>query len=438
MSLFRNAISLLATSAVTVPIALASGIILARYLGPDDYGHYRVAVAALAVIVVFARLGWPSAAIFRIRRVGTPVPVVATSSLLVAVAMASLIVPVCWLLRERISTDLLQGAPPLVFMLVVFTVPFSILGLYFSSIARGIDRFDVQNWYRIALAVGQLCAATGILVIWERGLVEMLVGLLVVYALAGTGLTLAVIRHTGLRPLPDFGETLSTLRFGIRAWAYSLVGNLHERVDVFMLAYLLKDSSQVAYYAIAASIIGYLKMIPESIAVAALPELSSATADQSGELAARVVRHALLWIVLSIIAAAPTIPFLIPVVYGDAYATAVSPFLILLPSVGFLTCYRILVRYFLSIERQEINTVSQLFSTSLNVGLNFWLIPQLGVRGAALASVISYATEALILFTLFLWATRLPASAVLVFRRRDLDPYLTRVVPLLRKISPRR
>ncbi len=433
MGLVRNAASLLLTKVAGIPVALASSIILARYLNVSDRGVLGVAIALGTSLVILSQLGWPSAAIYRLRRVGSEPAQVSSAALLTIGLVSALTIVVCLALEPRLMQWLLSQASSRVLYLVLAMVPFQLMGLYFSAIARGLDRFPLQNWYALLNNTGRLGALAWVLVIGRGAVVEVLIAVLLVQAATALGLAISVIRHTGLRLRPDVSESTQTLRFGLKTWVHTLAGNIHERVDVFMLAFFLQDPAQVAFYVIAVGVLEYLKLVPESIAVAMLPNLAELEEERAGALAASSIRHALVWVMLSVLIAAPTAPLLIPLLYGNDYGASIVPFLILLPGMAFLTLYRLLARYFLTVNRQGVNITVQVLSTILNIGLNVWLIPRYGILGAAAASLASYSLEGLALSVIFLRSVRRGAREAFLFQRSDFAPYRVRLEPALRR-----
>jgi O-antigen/teichoic acid export membrane protein len=124
----------------------------------------------------------------------------------------------------------------------------------------------------------------------------------------------------------------------------------------------------------------------------------------------------MLWVVLFSLGLGAIVPFLVPLLYGEAYSAALPAFYILLPAMGLLTVYRVVARYFISRGRQRLNIVTQLIALVVNVGLNFVLMPRYGIEGAAVSSLISYGLEAVIIAVVFLRETGGGARALLLFR----------------------
>jgi O-antigen/teichoic acid export membrane protein len=72
MGLVRNVAAVLLTTAASIPLGMITGVILARRLSVADRGEYALLVTFSALICVFSQLGWPEAAIHRVRRHRVP------------------------------------------------------------------------------------------------------------------------------------------------------------------------------------------------------------------------------------------------------------------------------------------------------------------------------------------------------------------------------
>jgi O-antigen/teichoic acid export membrane protein len=435
MSLVRNAASILATHSATIPINLLTGIVLARYLSLENRGLLAIAVSIGVIALVISQVGWPSAAIYQIRRERSDPALVAATGILAVVVFSGLVICVCFLLRQQLTDWLLGGAPLLVLYLALAAVPFQLLGNVFSGIARGVDRFAMQNGYRFSISAGRLGALSLVLILAGGQLVEALEASLAVHAVAAIGLVLWVTRLTGIRPRPERAEFFSTLRFGSKAWTHAVASNLHEHVDLFMLAYLLQDSSEVALYAIAAGIVAYLYLFPETIAISALPQIAGLERPDASRLAAATLRNTVPWVLLSVLLAAPSAPYLIPWVYGSAYGGSVAPFLVLILAVPLRTLYLILGRYFVAVNRQRVNISLVGLSMLLNVVLNLLLIPRYGLLGAALASVISHSVEGVAIGAIFIATTKRGFRETLLPDRGDLESYREHLHRALRRLQ---
>ena len=93
---------------------------------------------------------------------------------------------------------------------------------------------------------------------------------------------------------------------------------------------------------------------------------------------------------------------------------------------GLLTVFRVPTRYFTASARQEVTIAAYGASATINILLNFLLIPRYGALGAALATLSSYTLESVAITLLFVRNSRQRISDLLIFRRADIEPYRRR------------
>jgi O-antigen/teichoic acid export membrane protein len=346
----------------------------------------------------------------------------------------------CIPLESPISARFLDGAPPRIFYLALAIAPFILGRVLFSSIARALDRFALQNGVLLATNLGRLAAMAIVLVAWGGALEEALAAFLLVQAAGTLYLVGSVLRTTGVRLRVELREVQATLRFGVRSYIGRTAGQLHPRWSVFLIAYFLADPSELAFFAIAASVTRMLRMLPEALGGALFPQLAGLEERQVAALAARACRHGLLWVGGSLVAAGAIGPFAIPLLYGEPYAASTVPFLVLLPGVWLYAMQRVFANYFSALGHLSPVIRSQVLATVLCVVLNVWLIPLMGILGAALATLVSYGAGVLDLTWSFLVHSKCGLLETFVFRWEDLDPYrrrLERLRPLLRRLGAR-
>jgi O-antigen/teichoic acid export membrane protein len=239
-----------------------------------------------------------------------------------------------------------------------------------------------------------------------------------------------VIRATGLRFSFGPRELQQSFRFGLKTHAMTLMGRVHERVDLFLLAYLLADPTQIAFFAIAKGGIQIVQLLPNSLGKVAYPQLAGLERDDAARFACQLVRQGLLFMVPASLALFLAAPLLLPFVYGEPYAASTVPFVLMLPGVVLLGLDRVLSRYFTGTNQQRPNIVTRAVSLAVNVGLNLLWIPSWGIAGAAAAALVSYVVDALLLVAVFVRMTDCGLADLFVLRRGDLEPYLRRLQKL--------
>ncbi len=312
-------------------------------------------------------------------------------------------------------------------------VPADLFGMALVAIARGMDRFDIANRYRIVVAcltllgVGSLCAVGPV------GLEVFLAATLTARVL---GTALAAIELSSSLSLEPFApaELAAQLRYGLLTYWQTVADRVHEQIDVFMLAAILGPSPEVGVYAVAVSIVDRLRVIPDAIASALFPHLAGLQPVEAGPTAALATRHSFAGVVATCIAIALAAPPLLTVLYGEAFERALTPLLLLIPAMAFLTLYFVLARYFMAIARQEVSGITQLISIVLNLSLNVALIPRLGAVGAAMASLASYTLEGCISLWMFSRISKQSVVAAVLLTARDVAALKQRVRDGLRRL----
>ncbi|HIP96355.1 MAG TPA: hypothetical protein EYH32_03970, partial [Anaerolineae bacterium] len=115
---------------------------------------------------------------------------------------------------------------------------------------------------------------------------------------------------------------------------------------------------------------------------------------------------------------------LVPFLYGTAYSGAIRPMLILLPGAVVITVYKVVVRDFISRDRQKVPILTAVLGLAVNVVLNLVLIPKLGTAGSALAATLSYSITTGVLVLAFIAESGLGLREVALVRRSDLTPHV--------------
>ncbi len=423
MSFVRNAAGVLATRVGNIAVGVAASVVLARWLSVEDRGLYAVATTFAGVALLLGLMGWHDAAIYRVRRARAEVSRVAGAALIAAFTISAVGIAICFVAEPFITERFLDDAPSTVFLLAVGLFPVQLLGAYFAAIARAIDRFDLFNYYRIGTELLVLAGLVGTLVVAGGGLLAALATAVAARGAATLVFVAIILSKTGLTLRAGRAELGAHLRFGMKSYAQGIVGELHERVDVFAIAFVTGDPTLVAFYTIAAVVVGRLKTVPEAVGSALYPELAGLPPKEAASFVARVSRQSFAVVVAMVVGLQLVAGWLIPLLYGEAYAVAVEPMRILLFGMAVHTIYRVVARWFTAVDRQRANIITQAISAPLNLVLDLWWIPILGVAGAAWASTVSYFVEAALILVIFRQTTGIKINALIIPRREDLEAW---------------
>ncbi len=392
-----NIASNLVNQVLRIVVGFATSVIAARVLGPAGMGYVAYAILFFTLIGDFGHLGLNNSTMYFMKRGGVP------SGHLFSVNLTSL-----GLLFGVIASLLLflRGTG---LVLTSYSWPYILGGLLFV----GSDLFftSLHSWYvgderiresnRKIIAVFLLKSAL-IVILWLSGALTPLrffgvavLGMLLNAVLLGFGV------GQSYAPVLDKGLLKAEFAYGGLLWLGAVFAWLHLRADQFMIRQML-DVSALGVYSVAVTLAELLFLVPVSVSSALLGKLYNT--QESGAARSILARTLKLTFYICSALALVGIPLslLIPVIYGEAYAGAVSSVMVLLGGAVFASLARVGMQYYFTLGRPKVHLYSTLATLIVNVALNFLLIPRLGIFGAAVASSISYLTYGLFYLALFL------------------------------------
>jgi O-antigen/teichoic acid export membrane protein len=420
-SFTRNASSTALTQVARTFLGLGLAVILARWLSEADRGIYAV-VATLAFFGdQLSQLGMRMTVIYRMSQPGVARARAVGAALELTFGAFALLAVIALLFVDPLRERLLLGADPVLVYVALVIAGADLFSGFGDAVARGMNRFDLHNADVIAIASLTLVVTWLSLVVLQIGLL----GTLLATAAARVGLLLLfgalTLRRSGAALSFDRQELGESLRFGAKGHLQVLLGRLHERVDVMLMAMLHVEPAQIAVYAVAVSVIDRLRVVPDSVSTALLPRLATMAPAQRGADTARVARGLAFWVSVSGLGLACVAPFLMPLVFGAPYAASALPLLVLLPATLMLAVRTTLSVYFVAVGRPGFNLRAQAAAVAVNVAVNLWAIPRFGILGAAFASVLSYSVEAGAALLAFKLSSGCSLRETLVVGRADVE-----------------
>jgi O-antigen/teichoic acid export membrane protein len=141
---------------------------------------------------------------------------------------------------------------------------------------------------------------------------------------------------------------------------------------------------------------------------------ADAMRDDDGKAARLIAKTAGKGLVYTALAAAPVAvaaPFVIPLVFGDAFKKAALPLALLMPGAVIYAPVSILVVY-LSVRRGRpgLSLAVSVVAMIVTAAFAIVLVPRLGGSGAAIASSAGYAGGAVLSWLFFARLARIPAG----------------------------
>ena len=297
---------------------------------------------------------------------------------------------------------------------------------------QGCGRFRPYSYVQASLPWGYAAALAVVDLTAGLTIVRALAIWTAVEAVAGVTLLSAGASETGWSR-PDMGVLRDSVRFGTRAWIGSLSQLLNARTDQIITG-IISTGAVLGVYAVAVNASEVLYYLPSAVVTALLPAVAAAEPATRLERTLRVYRAILLLTLALIVVAAALGPLLLPLVFGDAYRSAVVPFLLLLPSaIGFATMSVFTGSSLASLAPGR-SSLGPLAALVCQTTLDFLLIPRAGASGASIAASVALFVGGAV--ALFLYRSRFPfAWALLRPRPSDLKTIRSLARRLLRRTA---
>jgi O-antigen/teichoic acid export membrane protein len=406
----------IAGKGITLAIGLASLAIVTRYLGPDDYGRYTLALTYIQLFAVLADVGLFTIVVREISRnperterlVGNTI-VLRLLLAVVAIAVAALVSLVLPYDRDTRLAILLAGLPLL----------FGMLNTSFVAVLQArlrMQRAVVGDVVGRAVAL----AALGIVVALDLGFFAVL-GTAAAGALATALVTVLLTRRlVPLRPRIEPHVWRRLLVMALPLGIALAVNELYFRADTLIIS-VYKPYDQVGLYTLAYRIVELTLVFGTVFLTTTFPLLSQAVADDPPR-ARRTIRLSTeLFVALGIPLVAGGLvlaPEIIELAAGDDFDDAAAPLRILLAS-GALAWVNGVFGYALIAKDRQLSALwLNVSALVFNVALNLALVPDYGI---VVAAVVTVCSEVLIL----------GGSYVLMRRYYDFFPLPRTLVPAL-------
>jgi O-antigen/teichoic acid export membrane protein len=408
---------------VLIPLGVVNAVIIARWLGPASQGTFAAVGAYVATAGMLGSLGLAQASSRLVAAEPRLSSVLAANARITGAATG--LVAVVALLGLRLALpEAFAGIPLPLLAVAGLALPFSLIGAHLQALLLGMRQVRanavVESFDRIVYFLSSVTA----LVLFRGDVLWLLVALTIVAAFRA----LLCDRLLGLPWVrPDLGLLRRSGVVSLRAYAASLLAFLVLRSDLMLVqAYL--GSASTGVYSIAVQFADLLLVLPVAIGALLFPRVAATPSSESAAFTAMVCRHGVLAVTAACAAAGATIAWVIPWMYGDAFAGAVLCLWILLPGVWCMAAQAILANDLAGRDYPAFLPWMWLVLLVVNVGLNLVLLPSMGIAGAALSSTIAYALS-LVLVARH-WLRRfpsIPGRRLFLLDRAEIASFATRI-----------
>jgi len=382
----------LAGKAALLAMGAASLAMLTRYLGPERYGQFTLALMYMQLFSVLADVGLFTTVVREISRDPSRTDELAGNALTLRLALAVTMIALAS------ATSLLLPYEPDVRVAIVLAGGPLLFGMLTSSLVAVLQSRLRMGRAVIAEVSGRAVALglVGLVVALDLGFYAVM-GAAGGGALATLVVTWALTRQvSAVRFHADLAVWRSLLAASLPLGVALAVNELYFRADTLIIS-LFEPFEQVGLYTLAYRILEFILVLGSIFLTTVFPLLSEAVAHDEPR-ALRLIQSstdALILLALPVVAGGLVLaPRIVELAGGADFADAATPLSILL-FAGALSWVNGVFGFALVAKRRQLSALwLNLTALAFNLGLNLLLVP---VYGIVVAAVVTVASELVIL-----------------------------------------
>ncbi|ROP57733.1 MULTISPECIES: flippase [unclassified Rathayibacter] len=376
---------------VTLGSTALSGIILARLLSVSDFGifSYATSLASMGMVVVTAGLSGLALKLLVSERSNERALM---TGLILTREFFALIAYLVLLAVALLSGSGANVAATAIALLVMFARAFDASEYWFQSRAESSRTAPIRiSVVLLFLAVRIALALLG---------AELIVFLLLYVAESVVVSIGLVVRYLRDPRSPGFGrpEAATPRRMLHSSWLLLLsgiAGQINSRGDVIIVQALLGNAA-VGLYSAAARLSELFYFLPVVFMTATFPRLINIrnkfgkdSAQYRVELQRSYDQSCWVGIGIAVLVFLGG-PWALALLYGERYADAGAILQVHVLALPFVFMAAVFSKWIIAENLLIASLIRHAFGAALNVGLNLFLVPSVGLIGAAYATVVSY------------------------------------------------
>lgn len=400
MTLAQNRNALLSTTATEfsfVILSFLTGILSARWLGPEGRGLFTIVILWPTVIAGLGNAGVAEALVYYQaggQRSGSEL---AGAAFALAGLQSLLLFSAGWLIIPILTAGHAEEVMLLSRQFLIF-IPSNLFGIYALALLRGQMRIHRFNLIRGSL---NLVYLLGISALWWMHSLEVWTMALTLFA-ANMAIAIwawgSLVKKSGFYICGDFQVYRQLLEYGIKDHFGKVSLIFNARLDQMLMAVFLSPM-QLGWYSVGASVATLTTTGSEILEKLLFPRVAGAKSEvQQKQLISVFSRQNMTTTFCLVAVMLLVTPFLLPLVYSRAYLPSVVPAELLILGGIFLSLNQNWEAGMRGLGRPALASQAEFIGLVVTgLGLAF-LLPRFGILGAAIASTISYFATSLYLY----------------------------------------
>lgn len=383
---------------VILALGLAAGIPLARWLGPAGRGEVAAAMLWPVLLTAIASIGLMPSILYHAALPDADLRIIAGNAICLAVAQSLLAVPVGYVLLPLLLNHY-QPRVVAVSRLYLLVIPVALTTQYTLSLLQARLRFTLYNILRLVIPSGSVI---GIVVLEWIGLLSptrVVVLYLLLNALVLPAAMMVAVRAGVVRGLAvDLPLAKRMLKYGAQAHIGGLSQLANLRLDQMFIA-AWYPPAQLGLYIAAVNSSSLTTVLAHAVRSVVTPRITSAAPEARYGILRRATRKYWMWGLPLTAGMMLVMPIAIRLVFGSEYGAAVKPAIVLVAAALVLGAKEVVAGGVQGLGIPWIASRAEIAGGVTTAIALLALLPTLGIFGAAIASLLAYGTQLLVVLS---------------------------------------
>ncbi|MFC4025137.1 flippase [Oceanobacillus longus] len=410
-------------------------IITARFLGPEGKGIVTAIFVIPNLLVSIADLGIRQATAYYVgKKIYNPTKVYSSILLMwVATSITSILIAVIYYL-----TGPSEQYGWLLLTIPIATIPFMLLNKYIEGLFSGLQQVNAINIKNLIGFFVNLITICILVVFLGLGIYGASIATMLTALITMLFSVIIIKRFVIIEFKYEKGIAKSLVSKGIIYAIALFVLNLNYKIDIIFLE-RLTTPTDVGIYSIGVSLSELIWQIPAAMGMVLFSKsANSKLENEAVNRSTKLLRISWIPVITLSLCFWFLAPHIIEMLYGNDFIQSVSVIRLLLPGVIAMVVFKILNADLAGRGYPLFALRVYLFALVINMILNFTLIPNFGIEGAAVASTISYTIGALLFSLEYTKQSNIKYSDLFIMKNSDIKLIMSSLYKILDKLKRRR
>ena len=364
-------------------------VYLGRVFTPEEYGRYNLIIMLSTMTIVFIGDGVPKALSKYISQYPKKEKIIKRKAAILQFIIVTFVTAAYYFLAPFIA-DLLNDETliPLI-RLSTLIIPAFAAASFYNNYFNGLKKFGMQAAQRSIRSLSRFIAILTLAYFFSvKGAISgYIIAPLLVFIFS-----FFADKNRNKKIEGDFSYK-ELLFFGLRVISFMLAFKLMTSIDMMLIKRYLNDDYWTGMYA-TVIVIGQIPFyFFSNLAFLMLPTISNLLEEKTKEHARQLIQSSMRYIILLIIPTVVSVVVfsrqIIRFLYSEKYIDSEPALRIFVVGVGALTIFFICTFILNGSNNVKKSAVITWIGLLINLSLNVYLIPKMGIKGAAISTLIT-------------------------------------------------